>query len=273
MVKKYFLLLILVVNMSSYSQEFIPEYVLVRLEYSNHIRDKFLPVWQAVIKKNKITKETYNVFDVTKQSKKMPLPFDSTIFTYDSEGRLISSEHTPSLDDAGNTKRFTTKYKYEFGLLVGSEDSRGNILNIKRDSDGRTLSISYSKGKFTDNYKFHYTNGKLTLVVHSPKDSKVRKILLENGVYQPQNEYITIDKYGRTTYVYYHMVGLSCQYDSCERLTKMQTYQGGTSEVTSFSYKNDLLKEIIHKNYEGKAGADIKYKKMTKSVKITVRYE
>lgn len=273
MFNKYFLLLILVFNMSSYSQDFIPDNVIVRLAYSDHVRDKFLPIWQTAIKKHKFTKETYVSYDITKKSSRIPVPFDSTVFYYDSEGRLTSLIHTFPFPEAEKTSSVTVKYNYESGLLVGSNDTKGNTLEIKRDSDGKILSISYSESAYKIYYKFHYTDGRLTFIDFNSKDSKSTQIRLENGDYKASEEYVVSDKFGRTKYVYYHMVGQSCEYDSSARLIEMKTYQDRTNEVTTYSYENDLLKQIIHNKYEGEIGADIKDKKITKSVKLIVRYE
>lgn len=275
--QKYILVILMGLFMSSYSQDFIPENVLVYLHYSNNIRDKFLPVWQSAIKKNNVKKETYVSYDNNSQTDQIPIPFDSTIFNYDSEGRLTSSIHTSPFPGAEKTSRVTTNFSYENGLITGSKDDRGNLLEIKRDTKGKIISINHLEGEQRLLYKFIYQGETLTAIeLLFGKDESIR-IAGENGVFVAKDPNSTMssvaDKFGRTTNVYSHNIGMDNTYDSSERLTEMKVYQGGTTEIISFLYSDDLLQEIFYNNHEGEIGADLKDTKITKSVKTTVRYE
>ena len=277
MLQKYLLILLMGLYMSSYSQDFIPENVLVYLHYSNNIRDKFLPDWQTAIKKNSVKKETYVSYDNNSLTDRIPIAFDSTVFYYDSTGRLTSSTHTSPFPGAEETARVTTNFIYEYGLFVGSKDDRGNFLEIKRDTKGRIITINYLEGEYKLLYKFNYTEEKLTKIELMFGEADAIQIVWDDGVFVAKDTNTTMstiaDKYGRTTNVYSHNIGMDNTYDSSGRLSEMKIYQGGITEITSFQYSGDLLQEIIYNNHEGEIGAALKDTKITKSVRTAVKYE
>lgn len=277
MLQKYILVLLMGLFMTSYSQDFIPENVLVYLHYSNNIRDKFLPVWQTAIKKNNFKKETYVAYNNSSLTDQIPIPFDSTIFNYDSAGRLTSTIHTSPFPGAEETARVTTNFSYEYGLLVGSKDDWGNFLEIKRDTKGKIITLNYLEGEYKLLYKFNYTGEKLTKIELMFGEDEAIEILWDNGIFVAKDTNSTMssvaDKFGRTTNVYSHNIGMDNTYDSSERLAEMKIYQGGTTEIISFIYSGDLLQEIIYNNHEGEIGAELKDTKITKSVRTTVKYE
>jgi hypothetical protein len=262
---------------STYSQDFIPENVLVYLQYSNNIRDKFLPVWQSTIKKNNVKKETYVSFENNSKTDQIPIPFDSTIFNYDQDGRLISVVSTSPFAGAEGAKRITTTFFYESGLLMGSNDSDGSKMVITRDKSGNISLLEFGENEDQIVYKYNYTSEKLTgLNLLFGEDQSV-SILLEDGVFVAKDTTSLMstigDKYGRITNVYSHNVGMDNLYDSLERLIEMKIYQGGNTEITSFIYNGDLLQEVGFNNHEGEVGADLKETTITKSVTTLVKYE
>ncbi|GMU88714.1 MAG: hypothetical protein AMXMBFR49_09220 [Chlorobiota bacterium] len=275
--QKYLLILVAGLFLTSYSQDFIPENVLVYLQYSNNMRDKFLPVWQTTVKNNKISKEIYISYDNSTVSDRIPTPFDSTIFNYDNEGRLISSVSTSPFAGAESAVKVTTTFLYENGLFSGSNDDRGNSMKIERDSKGRITTLESRDNSYNLHCKYHYAGDQLTMIELNPGQEGSVQIVYEENVYIAQDTNSTMttigDKYGRVNYVNAHNIGMENQYDSEERLIEMKVYQGGTTEITSFLYSGELLQEIIYTTHEGEIGADLKDTQITKSVKTVVRYE
>ncbi len=275
--QKYLLILVAGLFLTSYSQDFIPENVLVYLQFSNNMRDKFLPVWQNTVKANKISKETYVSYDNSSMTDRMPTPFDSTIFNYDTDGRLISSVSTSPFAGAESAVRVTTTFQYENGYLAGSKDDLGSTMKIERDSKGRITSLENRDNTYTLLCKYHYSGDQLVMVEMNPGKEGSVQIVYEENVFIAQDTNSTMttigDKYGRVNYVNAHNIGMENQYDSEERLIEMKVYQGGTTEITSFLYSGELLQEIIYTTHEGEIGADLKDTQITKSVKTVVRYE
>lgn len=129
---------------------------------------------------------------------------------------------------------------------------------------------------FVQNH-FNYTDEKLTKIELIFGEDEAIEILWDNGIFVAKDTNSTMssvaDKYGRTTNVYSHNTGMDNTYDLSERISEMKIYQGGTTEIISFIYSDDLLEEIIYNNHEGEIGAELKDTKITKSVKTTVKYE
>ena len=277
MFKKYLLALLLGLFITASAQDFIPENVLVYLQYSNNMRDKFLPVWQNTIKKNTILKETYISYDNSSLTDQIPIPFDSTIFNYDTEGKLISAISTSPFPGAENSVRLTTTFHYDAGLLVGSKDDRGNQLFIKRDEKGRISTLEY--GEYEDKilYKYKYSDDKLMTIDILYGENQMIRIVQEDGIFVAKDTSSLMstvgDKYGRVTNVYSHNFGMDNLYDTGERLIESKIYQGGTTEITMFIYSGDLLQEIGYNNHEGEIGAELKDTKITKSVRTVVKYD
>ncbi|MCA0388770.1 MAG: hypothetical protein LCH52_09775 [Bacteroidetes bacterium] len=277
MFKKYLIAVLLGLFINTSAQDFIPENVLAYLQYSNNIRDKFLPVWQTAIKKNGIKKETYVSYDINPFTDQIPLPFDSTTFNYDSDGKLMSVVYTSPFPGAENAVRLTTAYNYEAGLLTGAKEGEVNSLVIKRDGLGKITNLQFGENEDKVNYDYKYANGQLIEVAIRFGEDQSVKISYEDGKYIAKDSVSLMstsgDKYGRINNVYSHNVGLDNLYDSSERLVEMKLYQGGTTEITSFLYENELLKEIIFNNHEGEIGAEQKDTKITKTVRTVVRYD
>lgn len=277
MFKKYLLAVLLGLFIYTSAQDFIPENVLAYLQYSNNIRDKFLPDWQTAIKKNGIKKETYVSYDINPFTDQIPLPFDSTTFNYDSDGKLMSVVYTSPFPGAENAGRLTTTYIYEAGLLAGAKEGEVNSLVIKRDGLGKITNLQFGENEDKVNYDFKYADGQLIEVTIRFGEDQSVKISYEDGKYIAKDSVSLMstsgDKYGRINNVYSHNVGLDNLYDSSERLVEMKLYQGGTTEITSFLYENELLKEIIFNNHEGEIGAELKDTKITKTVRTVVRYD
>ena len=277
MSKKYLIAILLGLFITTSAQDFIPENVLVYLQYSNNIRDKFLPVWQAAIKKNNIAKETYISYDNNSKTDQIPIPFDSTVFNYDSDGNLVSTVSTSPFPGAENSVRLTTTFHYDAGRLVGSKDDRGNQLFIKRDEKGRISTLEY--GEYEDKilYKYNYKDDKLMMVELTYGEDQLIQIVQEEGIFvaKDTNSLMSTvgDKYGRVTNVYSHNFGMDNLYDTGERLIESKIYQGGTTEITMFIYSGDLLHEIGYNNHEGEIGAELKDTQITKSVRTVVKYD
>mgnify|MGYP001162027900 CR=1 FL=1 len=261
---------------TSFSQDFIPENVFVYNRYTNNMRDKFLPVWQNTIKKNKIKRETYISYDIKSQTDQIPTPFDTIVFNYNSEGQLISSVSTSPYPGAESAVKLTTNYRYENGHLTGSTDSKGNSLQIVRDAKGRITQIKFQGPENELSGTYHYSGDQLMKVdLGSGDEGSV--IVYEENVFIAQDTLsgrTTIgDKYGRIVYINSETVGLQNLFDPDERLTEAKLNNGGYTELTSFIYNGELLQEIIFTSYQGEIGADLKDSRITQSVKTEVQYE
>ncbi len=274
---RYILLLLAVLFVTPYSQDFIPENVLAYIQYSNNMRDKLLPVWQSAVKKNNIKKETYVSYDVNPLTDQIPIPFDSTIFNYDSEGKLLSVTSTSPFPGVENASKVTTTLQYEAGLLIGSKDDGGNSLVIKRDKKGKITTLEFGANEDKVLYEYNYSNDQLMEVNIKFGEDQSVKIVYEDGKFFARDTSslmsTTGDKYGRVNNVYSHNIGMDNLYDSSERLIEMRIYQGGSTESTKFIYDNDLLQEIIFTNSEGEIGAELKDTTITKTVRTVVLYE
>ncbi len=262
---------------TSFSQDFIPGNVLVYLRYSNNMGDKFLPVWQNTIKNNKIKKETYISYDITGQNDRMPTPFDSTVFIYNSEGHLVSSVTTWPYPGAESAVKLTTNFRYENSYFAGSTDSQGNSLQIERDSKGRITSINFQGAGYKVYGKYHYTGEQLTMVELNPGEEGAVKIVYEENVFIAQDTTTGVttigDKYGRVNYVNSESGGLQTQYDPDERIMEIKLSTEGATETTSFLYMGELLSEIIFTAFNGGSDDELKDAEVTKMIKTEVQYE
>jgi hypothetical protein len=276
---KYLIVLFLGLAINFYPQDFLPEHLFAYLPYANNVRDKFLPDWQNTIKNNKISQEIYIAtltFDEDSESNPLKGVPDSTVFSYDGEGKLISLFSNESTDEGEVMAKIKTDFFYENGLLIGSMNSAGQKLTITRDPDGKILKTSYEEQEDTITYSYNYTSGKLTKISMKNNDEVWPDFILEDSTYRSENEdakmYSSSDKYGRIINVYSHNIGLETEYDNMGRLSFLNFIMGGSLEMTRFKYAQNFIEEIIFESREGEVAADLKDTRVTKSVKTVVKY-
>lgn len=209
-------------------------------------RDKFLPEWQKVIKKNKIKREVYLIYEADKKYNPTSEVKDSVVIEYNNDGlpELITKYSNPDFQ-----KTIILEPSYSNGKLTGLT----NAVKIFRDSDGKMTGFSNQDG---NHYTHSYKGSNLIAVKDKYYTYKrsgnnfVCKQEYFNDAYNLRAKIeLTYDKYGRKISEFDFDIREKYKYGSNGLISSGERMRGDYGTSHYFTYKNGLLTLIKFKSF------------------------
>lgn len=237
----------LVIGSAAFAQDFIPDDYFDTGYYFG-LRDKFLPEWQKIILKNKITREVYLTYISDKKFKPAKEIRDSLVIEYNDEGLPSRVTHYAEPDFNGN---ILLEPEYWAGKLT----KLNNSVTIDRDPEGNIVKITTDNPERFVNYG--YQGNKLTWVSMNDGGYFTKKgnnFVLTLEYYSDQynmktKDVYTYDKYGRKVSETGLDVIEKYKFGNNGLVTGAERARGDYFTNHYITYKNGLISEIKFKPY------------------------